>query len=136
MEQTDSQPKHTELKEDEDKGETVQEVVRSENKYIPNIASPFLKQYLSWDKDEKVLDEETKVDKNKFKVEIPADIKHNIEDNLKFLKPSGIQATAIPMIVNPDSNGNYMDVIAQSKNGSGKTGAFTIGSVLRLDRTV
>jgi superfamily II DNA/RNA helicase len=136
MESTDNQPKHTELKEEEDKGETTQEVVRSQNKYIPNIASPFLKQYLSWDKDEQVLDEETKVDKNKFSVEIPADIKRNIEDGLQFLKPSGIQATAIPMIVDKDGNGNYMDVIAQSKNGSGKTGAFTIGSVLRIERSI
>jgi ATP-dependent RNA helicase DDX19/DBP5 len=29
--------------------------------------------------------------------------------------------------------GVHIDLIAQSKNGSGKTGAFTIGSVLRVD---
>ena len=28
---------------------------------------------------------------------------------------------------------NYIDLIAQSKNGSGKTGAFSIGSLLRVD---
>jgi ATP-dependent RNA helicase DDX19/DBP5 len=29
--------------------------------------------------------------------------------------------------------GKYSSLIAQSKNGSGKTGAFTVGSVLRVD---
>jgi len=29
--------------------------------------------------------------------------------------------------------GEYVNLIAQSKNGSGKTGAFAIGSVLRVD---
>ena len=28
---------------------------------------------------------------------------------------------------------NHIDLIAQSKNGSGKTGAFSIGSLLRVD---
>ena len=32
-----------------------------------------------------------------------------------------------------DENGCYDDLIGQSKNGSGKTGAFTIGSLLRVD---
>ena len=36
------------------------------------------------------------------------------------------------MIVNP-VNGAHCDLIAQSKNGSGKTGAFSIGSTLRVD---
>lgn len=30
----------------------------------------------------------------------------------------------------------YQDLIAQSKNGSGKTGAFSIGSILRVDPAV
>ena len=65
-------PKHTELADEGDKNpqdNTVQEVVHAENKYIPNIASPFLKQKLSWDKND-----------DKFDIEIPDDIKHNIED--------------------------------------------------------
>ena len=36
------------------------------------------------------------------------------------------------MIVKP-IKGVHIDLIAQSKNGSGKTGAFCIGSVLRVD---
>lgn len=80
---------------------------------------------MSWDNDE-----------DKFDVTIPDDIKRNIEDELKFLKPSSIQATAIPMINDADKNGHFTDLIAQGKNGSGKTGAFSIGSVLRLDRAL
>jgi len=34
------------------------------------------------------------------------------------------------------TNGVYHDLIAQSKNGSGKTGAFAIGTVLRIDQSV
>jgi superfamily II DNA/RNA helicase len=47
--------------------------------------------------------------------------------------PSGIQGYAIPIITKTDSEGDFVSLIAQSKNGSGKTGAFTIGSVLRVD---
>ena len=36
------------------------------------------------------------------------------------------------MIVNP-LNGSHYDLIAQSRNGSGKTGAFSIGTTLRVD---
>jgi len=39
---------------------------------------------------------------------------------------------AIPLIAQP-VNGVFHDLIAQSKNGSGKTGAFSIGSTLRID---
>ena len=51
------------------------------------------------------------------------------------MKPSHIQAVAIPMIMQPVS-GVYHDLIAQSKNGSGKTGAFSIGTTLRVDPAV
>lgn len=37
------------------------------------------------------------------------------------------------MITRKDENGEFINLIAQSKNGSGKTGAFTIGTVLRVD---
>jgi len=40
------------------------------------------------------------------------------------------------MFLKKDENGEYEDLIAQSKNGSGKTGAFTIGSLLRVDPTI
>ena len=42
---------------------------------------------------------------------------------------------AIPLIVKP-IKGVYIDLIAQSKNGSGKTAAFAIGSLLRVDTTI
>ena len=54
---------------------------------------------------------------------------------MDFIKPSHIQAVAIPMITNPVSD-VYHDLIAQSKNGSGKTGAFAIGTTLRVDPSV
>ena len=42
---------------------------------------------------------------------------------------------AVPLIAKP-VDGNFIDLIAQSKNGSGKTGAFSVGSVLRIDPAV
>jgi superfamily II DNA/RNA helicase len=38
------------------------------------------------------------------------------------------------MILEKDADGHYMNVIAQSKNGSGKTGTFAIAAALRVDR--
>ena len=46
------------------------------------------------------------------------------------MKPSTIQGVSIPMI----ATAPYHSLIAQAKNGSGKTGSFAIGSVLRVDR--
>jgi len=37
------------------------------------------------------------------------------------------------MIVKKNEEDKYDHLIAQSKNGSGKTGAFVIGSLLRVD---
>ena len=54
---------------------------------------------------------------------------------MHFLKPSKIQAVVIPLIAK-SIKGEYHDLIAQSKNGTGKTGAFAIGSVLRVDPKV
>ena len=51
------------------------------------------------------------------------------------MRPSMIQGVAIPLIALP-VEGVYHDVIAQSKNGTGKTGAFSIGSTLRVDATI
>ena len=56
-------------------------------------------------------------------------------EELGFLKPSKIQGVAIPLIRQP-VDGQYHDLIAQSKNGSGKTGAFAIGSALRVDASI
>ena len=62
---------------------------------------------------------------------IPDDILNNIVVELGFKKPSIIQSITIPMI----SKEPYHPLIAQAKNGAGKTGSFSIGSTLRVDRS-
>jgi superfamily II DNA/RNA helicase len=81
-------------------------------------ASPFLNKQRSWQ------------DEDHFS--IPAELMKGITEELGFLIPSYIQGVAIPMIVR-EHEGDFINLIAQSKNGSGKTGAFTIGSALRVD---
>ena len=61
----------------------------------------------------------------------------NISENLLrgiygygFEKPSMIQHKAIPVL----SSGK--DVIAQAQSGTGKTGAFSIGSLCNVDETL
>lgn len=87
-----------------------------QNKHIRNTASPFINQSKTWDDEE---------------LGISAELKKNIIEELGFLKPSRIQANAIPLIIGKDKE--YEHLIAQSKNGTGKTGAFAIGSLLRVD---
>ncbi|XVF07782.1 hypothetical protein REPUB_Repub06bG0169400 [Reevesia pubescens] len=48
---------------------------------------------------------------------------------MKFEKPSKIQAISLPMILTPP----YKDLIAQAHNGSGKTTCFTLGMLSRVD---
>ena len=48
-----------------------------------------------------------------------------------FVKPSVIQETALPLIITHRRN-----VIAQAKNGSGKTASFTLGLLSVVDATV
>ena len=67
---------------------------------------------------------------------IPEELQKGITVGHGFLKPSNIQGVAIPLIATKRSDGIYPDLIAQSKNGSGKTGAFTIGSLLRVDSSI
>jgi superfamily II DNA/RNA helicase len=44
---------------------------------------------------------------------------------------------AIPYIITPDEETKeYDSLIAQAKNGAGKSGAFIIGSLLRIDPTI
>ena len=51
---------------------------------------------------------------------------------LMYEKPSIIQAQSIPLILgNRDQN-----FIFQSKNGSGKTGAFAVPAVMTVDPTI
>lgn len=73
---------------------------------------------------------------NKEHFTIPEDLLKGITEGLDFKRPSKIQAVAIPMFLKKDDNGEYEDLIAQSKNGSGKTGAFVIGSLLRVDPAI
>ena len=63
-------------------------------------------------------------------LEVPEWLINNLTGvQLKYEKPSIIQANAIPEIMkNRDQN-----YIFQSKNGSGKTGAFAIPSVMTVD---
>lgn len=85
-------------------------------------ASPFLHKQRTWEDEDHMT--------------IPKDILKGIVEELGFLSPSIIQGVAIPMITRKDENGEHINLIAQSKNGSGKTGAFTIGTVLRVDPKV
>lgn len=51
---------------------------------------------------------------------------------MKFDKPSKIQAISLPMILNPP----HRDLIAQAHNGSGKTTCFVLGMLSRVDPDV
>ena len=84
------------------------------------LESPFLSQTRNWD--------------NKDNFDIPEDLIKGITE--KWNKPSKIQGVAIPLIVNVGEDKCYDNLIAQSKNGSGKTGTYVIGSLLRVDRAV
>lgn len=84
--------------------------------------SPFLNTKKSWD------DKEFKITPELIK---------GIKEGQKWEKPSRIQAMAIPYIVNPDvDSGKHESLIAQAKNGAGKSGAFIIGSLLRVDPSI
>ncbi|KAF5737508.1 DEAD-box ATP-dependent RNA helicase 38 [Tripterygium wilfordii] len=48
---------------------------------------------------------------------------------MKFQKPSKIQAISLPMILTPP----YKNLIAQAHNGSGKTTCFALGMLSRVD---
>lgn len=48
---------------------------------------------------------------------------------MKFQKPSKIQAISLPMILTPP----YRNLIAQAHNGSGKTTCFVLGMLTRVD---
>lgn len=48
---------------------------------------------------------------------------------MKFQKPSKIQAISLPMILTPP----HKDLIAQAHNGSGKTTCFVLGMLSRID---
>eukprot|EP00127_Corallochytrium_limacisporum_P005356 Clim_evm32s203 gene=Clim_evmTU32s203 len=50
---------------------------------------------------------------------------------MKFTKPSRIQETALPMILNDPPT----HLVAQSQSGTGKTAAFTLGLLSRIDES-
>jgi len=79
------------------------------------ITYNFITEVKSWD------DEDFKID---------ADLQKGIQEDLGYSNPSSIQKHTIPMI----ASAPFKNLIAQSKNGSGKTGAFMIGSATRIDR--
>ena len=84
------------------------------------LESPFLSVQRTWD--------------NKEHFDLPEDLLKGVTE--KWNRPSKIQGVAIPLIVNKNEEGVYDNLIAQSKNGSGKTGTYVIGSLLRVDRDV
>ena len=70
-------------------------------------------------------------------MKIPENIKKGLLEELKWDRPSKIQKNAIPSIAFPDDEtGEYDNLIAQAKNGAGKSGAFVIGSLMRVDPTI
>ena len=61
-------------------------------------------------------------------------VKEEIQKGLlemNFLQPSKIQATTFPIIMKEPR----LNVIAQAKNGSGKTGAFGLGAISSVDES-
>ncbi len=114
--------------EEEKKNEGVLEVenVVFNPKIFNKNKSPFINQALDWS------------DEEHFK--IPESIIKGIKEAHYWEKPSRIQGVAIPFIIKKDpdvKDPNYCEsLIAQARNGAGKTGAFVIGSLLRIDPAV
>ncbi len=54
----------------------------------------------------------------------------------KFPRPSRIQGSALGLIMKLNEDGGYDHLIAQAKNGSGKTAAFVLGSLMRVDPSI
>ena len=71
---------------------------------------------------------------SKDNFDIPEDLLERITEI--WTKPTKIQGVTIPLIVNPSEDIVYDNLIVQSKNDSGNTGTYVIGSLLRVDRAV
>eukprot|EP00882_Tetradesmus_deserticola_P008322 GHRQ01008774.1.p1 GENE.GHRQ01008774.1~~GHRQ01008774.1.p1 ORF type:complete len:492 (+),score=257.21 GHRQ01008774.1:272-1747(+) len=56
-----------------------------------------------------------------------------IYTEMKFERPSKIQATTLPMILRRSEAGIFKDLIAQAHNGSGKTTCFVLAMLSRVD---
>ncbi len=98
---------------EEEKGEEEVQIGEGVQDWRRNQESCFLSTSTSWD-DEKLA--------------IPEKIKQALRD-AEVLRPSKIQAYAIPMVTAEPRK----SVVAQSQNGSGKTFAFSLCSLLRID---
>lgn len=84
--------------------------------------SPFVNQSVEWDDSA---------------LGIPAEIIKAIKEVLLWDNPSKIQSVAIPYVMSLDEETKTYDhLIAQAKNGAGKSGSFTIGSLLRVDPSI
>ncbi|KAI9121931.1 hypothetical protein K1719_006620 [Acacia pycnantha] len=60
---------------------------------------------------------------------LSAELLKGLYVEMKFQKPSKIQAISLPMILSPP----HKDLIAQAHNGSGKTTCFVLGMLSRVD---
>uniref|UniRef100_A0A061R2Y7 RNA helicase n=1 Tax=Tetraselmis sp. GSL018 TaxID=582737 RepID=A0A061R2Y7_9CHLO len=60
---------------------------------------------------------------------ISKELRDGLYNEMKFERPSKIQATTLPMILTPP----YEHLIAQAHNGSGKTTCFTLAMLSRID---
>ena len=88
----------------------------------PIRISPFVNAKKTWDNEE---------------FRMTPELMNGIKDGLNWENPSRIQAKTIPYIVNPDNeSGKHESLIAQAKNGAGKSGAFIIGSLIRVDPSI
>lgn len=95
----------------QDAGEV--EVAEGVNEFHRNQESKFLSTTVSWEDE---------------KINLPETIKQALRD-ADVLRPSKIQAYAIPIIAQEP----HKSVVAQSHNGSGKTFAFALSALLRID---
>ena len=67
---------------------------------------------------------------------MPEDIREGLE-KMSYLKPSIIQAASIPTVLGQnDPTLRDKNFMFQAINGSGKTGAFAVPSLMRVDLAV
>ena len=54
--------------------------------------------------------------------------------NPPWVRPSKIQASVLPLVLNPSSQEHYLqNVVGQAHHGSGKTGAFVLNTLQRIE---
>ncbi|KIY98014.1 hypothetical protein MNEG_9945 [Monoraphidium neglectum] len=66
-------------------------------------------------------------------LDLSKELMMGLYSEMRFDHPSAIQAKTLPMILEPDQNGTYRDLIAQAHNGSGKTTCFVLAMLSRVD---